>query len=140
MDDYSSSSFEDFLFMLLVGLFLAEIVIGAVHIFGALIRTIICINTNKPIGKLKTYWIMVGIYFLIFAGLYFGESFILNTISINSLSDSNHYMDELKLYQYFMCAHIFWICIAWGIAVWYWIKIVFAKSKKEPISIINESL
>ncbi len=140
MDDYSSNSFEDFLYMGIIALFLTQIIVGGVQVFGALIRTIILVNSKEAIGKLKIYWIMVSIYVLVFAGLYFAESFILNNISIDTLSETNNYIDKLQLYQYFMCAHIGWVFLAWGIAIWYWIKIVFVKSKKEPTTLINESL
>ncbi len=138
MDEYSSNSNEDFFFMLIVGLFLFEIVVGTIQLLGALIRTIICVNNKKSIGILKTYWIMVGIYFLVFAGLYFTENYIMSSISINDYSDTNNYLDKLKLYQYFMFAHGVWIVLAWGIAIWYCIKIVFVKRKN--IAKINNSL
>ncbi|MBK6984847.1 MAG: hypothetical protein IPH32_08840 [Bacteroidetes bacterium] len=129
MDEYSTNSNDDLLFSLIVGLFLLEIAVGAIQILGALIRTIICINNKQAIGKLKTYWIMVGIYFLVFAGLYFAENYIISHITINYYSDTGNYLDRLKLYQYFMFAHVAWIILAWGIAIWYCIKIIFVKHK-----------
>ena len=138
MDEYSTNSNDDLFFSLIVGLFLLEIAVGAVQVLGALIRTIICINNKQPIGKLKTYWIMVGIYFLVFAGLYFAEHYIMSNITIDNTSDINKYLDNFKIYQYFMCAHIAWIVVAWGIAIWYCIKIVFVK-RKNTIG-INHSL
>lgn len=136
MDEYSSSSNEDLFFMFLVGLFLFEIIVGIVQLLGALIRTIICIIKEKPIGNLKIYWIMVVIYFLVFAGLFFAEDYILSNISIDNTSDM--YLDDIRIYQYVLYAHIIWIFLAWGIAIWYCIKIVFVKRKRTTE--INNSL
>ena len=142
MDEYSSNNNDDLIFMFFVSIFLIEIVVGVVQILGALIRTIICINDKQSIGKLKTYWIMVGVYFLVFGGLYFAEHYIMSNIRIDNFSDTNNYLDKFKLYQYFMYAHVVWVILAWGIAIWYCIQIVFVKRKKskEPITLINESL
>ncbi len=123
--------------MIIVGIFLLEIAVGIVQLIGALVRTIICINTKKPIGKLKSYWIMTGIYFFIFVCLYFAEDYIMRNITINDFSDTANYLDKIRLYQYFVYAHVIWVFLAWGIATWYWIRIVFAKQKNNPI--ISES-
>ena len=136
MDEYSTNSNEDFFLMLVVGIFLLEIVVGASQLLCALIRTIICINTKKPIGKLKAYWIMVGIYFLVFAGLYFAENYVMSNIRIDNTSDMDKYLYNFRTYQYFMYAHIAWIALAWGIAIWYCINIVFVK-RKNTIEITN---
>lgn len=129
MDEYSTNSYEDFFFMMVVGIFLLEIAVGAFQLFGALIRTIICINHNEPIGKLKIYWIMVGIYFLVFAGLYFTSNYIISSIDIGTISETTNYMDRFQWYSYLMIAQIVWIFLAWGIAIWYCINIVFVKRK-----------
>jgi uncharacterized membrane protein len=129
MDDYSTNNNDDLFFSLIVGLFLLEIAVGAIQVLGALIRTIICLNNKQPTGKLKIYWIMLGIYFLVFAGLWFSESFILNNMSIDFISDDTNYMERLKWYMCFLYARIAWIVLAWGIAIWYCINIVFVKRK-----------
>lgn len=138
MDEYSTNSNDDLFFSLIVGLFLLEIAVGAIQLLGALIRTIICINNKQAIGKLKTYWMMVGIYFLVFAGLCFSESLILNNMSIDCMSDDNHYMDRVYWYMGFLYARIAWIVLAWGIAIWYCIQIVFVKRKNTTT--LNHSL
>jgi hypothetical protein len=138
MDDYSTNNYEDFFFVIMIGLIFLEIIVGVVQVLSALIRTMICINIKQPIGKLKIYWIMVGIYFLVFAGLCFSESFILSNISIDNFSDDTNYMDRLNWYMWFLYARIAWIILAWGIAVWYCINIVFVK-RKNTIE-INHSL
>lgn len=129
MDEYSTNNYEDFFFVIMIGFMLLEIVVGVVQVLGALVRTIICMNDKQPLGKLKFYWIMVGIYFLVFAGLCFSESFILSNISIDNFSDDTNYMDRLYWYTWFLYARIAWIVIAWGIAIWYCINIVFVKRK-----------
>lgn len=111
--------------MLIVGAFLLEIVVGVVQVLGALIRTIICVNTKQPIGKLKTYWIMVSIYFLVFAGLYYSRD-----ILSASLFNNNTWLHEYwRWHMILLYIHITWIVLAWGIAIWYCINIVFAKRK-----------
>jgi hypothetical protein len=130
MEDYSTNNYEDFLFSLIVGIMLLEVVVGVVQIVGALIRTIVCLNNKRPIGKLKTYWIVVGSYILIFAGLYYGESIILSNISINAISDSENYADWTDWYMWFVYIRIAWIILAWVIAIWYCVAIVFVKRKK----------
>ena len=125
MDEYSSNSNEDFFFMLIVGVFLLEIVVGVVQVLGALIRTIICINTKQSIGKLKAYWIMVSIYFLVFAGLYYSRDILSANLFRNN--DWNH--EYWKWHMILLYIHIAWIILAWGIAIWYCINIVFAKRK-----------
>ena len=57
MVDNSPAGYGDFIFSIIVGLFLLEIVVGAIQLLGALIRTIICINNKQPIEKLKTYYL-----------------------------------------------------------------------------------
>jgi hypothetical protein len=137
MEENSPAGYGDLIFSIIVGVFLLEIAVGAIQVLGALIRTIICINNKQAIGKLKTYWIMVGIYFLVFAGLYFTENYIMSNMTIDDYSDNGgSFLDRLKLYQYFMFAHVAWIILAWGIAIWYCIKIVFVK-RKNTIEIIN---
>ncbi len=129
MDEYSTNNYEDFFFVIMIGFMLLEIIVGVVQVLGALVRTIICMNDKQPLGKLKIYWIMVGIYFLVFAGLIFTESLILSNTSIDNFADDTSYMDRLKWYMWFLYARIAWIVIAWGIAIWYCINIVFVKRK-----------
>lgn len=125
MDEYSSNGFEDFFFSMTILSFLLEIVIGSFQLLGALIRTIILFNSGQPIGRLKIYWIMVGIYFIVFFGLCFFEDYLLNNISIDN--DFDMHLDDIRIYQYALYVHIIWVLLAWGIAIWYCIKIVFAK-------------
>lgn len=136
MDEYSSSGFEDLFLLLIVVLFLAEIVIGSIQLLGALIRTVICLNNSQSIGKLKTYWLMVGVYFIVFFGLYFLEDYFMNNICIDNEMDIH--LDDIRYYQYALYTQIIWVFLAWGIAIWYWIKIVFAKHKNAPV--INNSI
>lgn len=127
MDEYSSNSNEDFFFSMTILIFLLEIAVGGIQLLGALIRTVILVNSGQSIGKLKIYWIMIGIYFLVFFGLYFTENYIINDISFSDVSGADNYLGRMDLYQYLMFAHIAWVFLAWGIAIWYCIKIVFVK-------------
>lgn len=136
MDEYSSNGNEDLFLLLIVGLFLAEILVGAIQLLGALIRTVICINNSQSLGKLKTYWIMVGIYFIVFFGLYFLEDYLMNNICIDNALEMH--LEDIRIYQYALYTHIIWVFLAWGIAIWYWIKIVFVK-RKSTTEINNSS-
>jgi hypothetical protein len=138
MDEYLTNGNDDLLFSLIVGLFLLEIAVGAIQVLGALIRTIICINNKQTIGKLKTYWIIVGVYFLIFFGLYFAQYLVISVFRLDTLSANDNYHERFQWYTYLMIALIFWVFVAWGIAIWYCIKIVFVK-RKNTIE-INHSL
>lgn len=129
MDEYSTNNNDDLLFSLIVGLFLLEIAVGAIQVLGALIRTIICVNNKQAIGKLKTYWIMVGVYFLIYFGLNMAQYLIISAVGLETLSTTNDYHDRFQWSSYLMIAQIVWIVLAWGIAIWYCIKIVFVKRK-----------
>jgi hypothetical protein len=128
MENYSSTE-DDFIYMLLVGLFLTEFAVGAIQLIGALIRTFILISKNKPLGKLKTYWMMVLIYFILFGALYFTQQYLLNHIWFKDFNqfNSENYLLKIKVYSYFMYAYIVWIALAWLIAIWYCIYIVFSK-------------
>ena len=136
MEENSPAGYGDLIFSIIVGIFLLEIAVGAIQVLGALVRTIICMNDKQPLGKLKIYWIMVAIYFSVFVVLWFVESFILNNMSIDNFVDDTNYMDRFKWYMYFLYARIAWIILAWGIAIWYCINIVFVK-RKNTIEIIN---
>ncbi len=138
MDEYSTNNNDDLLFSLIVGLFLLEIAVGAIQVLGALIRTIICINNKQAIGKLKTYWIIVGVYFLLFFGLYFAQYLVISAFRLDTLSTNDNYHERFQWYTYLMIVLIFWVFAAWGIAIWYCIKIVFVK-RKNTIE-INHSL
>jgi hypothetical protein len=127
MDEYSTNSNDDLLFSLIVGLFLLEIAVGAIQVLGALIRTIIYINNKQAIGKLKTYWIMVGIYFLITISIYITQHFVLDVTTYEALSNTNDDFDKFQWSRYLMVAQVVWVFVAWGIAIWYCIKIVFVK-------------
>ena len=135
MDNYSSSSTDELLYMLLVGLFLIEFAVGVVQLIGAIIRTIVTINKNKPSRKLKIYWIVVLGYFLVFVALYYLQQYFINSIISNNLNNFNSeaYLTRMKMYSYFMYTYIGWIAAAWLVAVWYWVYIVFAKNKKEIV-------
>jgi len=125
MEENSPAGYGDLIFSIIVGLFLLEIAVGAIQILGALIRTVVCINNKQSIGKLKTYWIMVGIYFLVFAGLYYSRD-ILSAGLFNNNAWSHEYW---KWHMILLYVHIVWVFLAWGIAIWYCIKIVFVKRK-----------
>ena len=135
MDNYSSSSTDELLYMLLVGLFLIEFAVGIVQLIGAIIRTIVTINNGKPSRNLKNYWITVLSYFLVFVALYYLQQYFINSIISNNLNNFNSeaYLTKMKMYSYFMYAYIGWIAAAWLVAVWYWVYIVFAKNKKEIV-------
>ena len=111
MENYSSSSTDEMLELLMIYLFLAEFAVGVIQLFGAIIRTAILIIKNKPVGQLKSYWIMVLIYFLVFGILY-----LLQQLSINIGYNSSSII-------------IIWISTAWLIAIWYCINIVFKKTQ-----------
>jgi hypothetical protein len=138
MEENSPAGYGDLIFSIIVGIFLLEIAVGAIQILGALIRTIICINNKQAIGKLKTYWIIVGVYFLIFFGLYFAQYLVISGFRLDTLSANDNYHERFQWYTYLMIALIFWVFAAWGIAIWYCIKIVFVK-RKNTIE-INHSL
>jgi hypothetical protein len=138
MEENSPAGYGDLIFSIIVGIFLLEIAVGAIQILGALIRTIICINNKQAIGKLKTYWIIVGVYFLLFFGLYFAQYLVISAFRLDTLSANDNYHERFQWYTYLMIALIFWVFAAWGIAIWYCIKIVFVK-RKNTIE-INHSL
>ena len=138
MEDNSPAGYGDLIFSIIVGIFLLEIAVGAIQVLGALIRTIICINNKQAIGKLKTYWIIVGVYFLLFFGLYFAQYLVISAFRLDTLSANDNYHERFQWYTYLMIALIFWVFAAWGIAIWYCIKIVFVK-RKNTIE-INHSL
>ncbi len=79
---------------------LIQLIVGFVQLLGAFMRTIYGLVTKQPMVHLWIYWLMVSIYFLV---LYFISEF------------DGHFL-------------IFWIAMAWGIAFYYWIAIVFKKS------------
>ena len=138
MEENSPAGYGDLIFSIIVGIFLLEIAVGAIQVLGALIRTIICINNKQAIGKLKTYWIMVGIYFLVFAGFYFAQYLFISAFSLDTLSANDDYHERFQWYTYLMIALIFWVFAAWGIAIWYCINIVFV-TRKNTTDIINPS-
>jgi hypothetical protein len=126
---------SDFFFGFLVCLFLAEFVTGVVQVVGAIIRTIIKLNKGEPLGHLKTYWIIVGIYFFVLAILYSIYRYILNIVTASLLNamdldntnsyESSNYDNYMSWTGYLGIAMAVWIFLAWAIAIWYNIKIVF---------------
>ncbi len=90
------SSNDDLLILVLM----AQFVVGAIQLVLALIQTIVRLNQQKPLGNLKTYWSLVGIYFL--GGLF--------TWAIVS---QIHGLDMLGWA---------WFFSAWSIAVYYIVK------------------
>jgi hypothetical protein len=130
MTENSPAGYGDLIYSIIIVLFLFEFAIGIIQLLGALIRTIIRINTKQPIGKLKTYWIVVGVYFLIHFGLNMAQYLIIRLVGLETLSSSNDYHDRFNLSAYLIFAQIVWIFLAWGIAIWYCIQIVFLKQKK----------
>ena len=145
MDDYQS---EDPLYVtILIYLFLTELAVGAIQLIGALIRTLILLSKNKPLGKLKRYWMMVLIYCIIFVALYFTQQYIINNIWFRDINhyNSENYLVQIKVYSYFMYAYIIWIALAWLIAIWYSIHIVFNKesytlsTSREAVNVISEN-
>jgi hypothetical protein len=81
---------------------------------------------------------MVGIYFLVFSGLYIAENYMISNVRIDDFTDTGDYIDNFRLYQYLVYAHVIWMILAWGIAIWYCIKIVFVK-RKNTTDINNSS-
>lgn len=81
---------------------------------------------------------MVGIYFLILAVLYVAYRYVLSeAISpiLNSLDnqgnyDTQNYENYMIWVRYLGFGMAAWIFVAWGIAIWYNIKIVFNRQAK----------
>jgi hypothetical protein len=131
---------SDFFFSFVVLLFLAEFVTGVVQVIGAIIRTGIKLTKGEPLGHLKTYWIIVGIYFLILGILYGIYRYLLAAITellFNATNPDNpdnypsqNYDNTMDWIGYLGIAMAVWIFLAWGIAIWYNIKIVFNKKRK----------
>lgn len=91
-----SASNKDLLILILM----AQFVVGAIQLFLALIQTIIRLNQQKPLGNLKTYWTLVGAYFL-------GGGLIWLIVS------QSHSLEPLGWT---------WFLSAWAIAVYYVVK------------------
>jgi hypothetical protein len=89
------------IFLFMVG-GLAQILVGVIQLMGALIRTVKALSNHQSLKKLCIYWTSVAGYFLIWMTLY-------------NLG-----------YNWF-----FLIPIAWIIAIWYAIMIVFNKKANE---------
>jgi hypothetical protein len=120
---------DDFFFGVIVLLFLAEFVTGLVQLIGAIIRTSIKVSKGEPLGRLKTYWIMVGIYFLVLLLFYVAYQYLLGSINPDDY-ESEKYERYMDWYGYLAIATAIWIFAAWGIAIWYNIKIVFNRKSK----------
>ena len=132
MEENSPAGYGDLFFSIIVAVMLLEVAIGFVQLIGALIRTAICFSNKQPIGKLKTYWIMVGIYFLVFAGMYYSREILSNYI----FRGGTNYNVYWKWHMTLLYVQIAWIILAWGIAIWHCIQIVFVK-RKNTIEINN---
>ena len=125
MENYQS---EDPLFItVLIYLFLTELAIGTIQLIGALIRTLILLSKNKPLGKLKTYWIMVLIYLIGMAAIYYGQQLMLSNLFIANSSSTTINSNGMCII-YFVYGYITWIALAWLIAIWYAVVIVFNKT------------
>lgn len=85
--------------LILAGLIL-QFVVGALQLLIALIQTIMRRSKGVPLGNLKTYWILVGVYSL---GL----------IALCFLMTVDHGFEEPCL---------IWFLSAWGIAVYYMVQ------------------
>ena len=130
----SLSSFfgNDFIFGFLIFLFIAEFVVGIVQLIGALVRTIIRLNSGNGIGNLKLYWIMVACYFLVGGILYAVYMWTVESQNIYDYSSNDNYESFesiMHVQQILMVCSIIWIAVAWGIAIWYWTKVVFTKKQ-----------
>lgn len=98
----STNDDGDWMILLFILGGIAQIMVGAIQLIGALIRTVIAISSHQSMKKLSMYWICVVIYFFI-------------TITLYKLG-----------YEWF-----FFIPCAWIIAIWYAIMIVFNKKANE---------
>lgn len=137
---------EGLLFSIIIWLFLIEIAVGASQLTGGLIRTIIKLNSEKSLEKLKTYWIIVVVYLVVFIILYclliyFQEkSFAHSYEHYNESTGEYDYSKENSGTNYWNYlgytykAIIVWTSLAWLIAIWYWKNIVFTKANITTIT------
>ncbi len=111
---------------MLILLYLLEIPVGITQLIAAFIRTLIKLNKGEPLGYLKTYWIIVGIYFLVLLAMYIGYNYVSTNINY---SDFSSYDTSGMLYWKGMISSsaIVWVGLAWFIAIWYWVKICSPK-------------
>ncbi len=130
---------EGLIFTIIIWLFLIEILVGFIQLIGALVRTIIKLNSGQQLGKLKTYWIIVGIYF----GAFVIQYYLLTYLSEKSFAHSTERFDEttgeynysndgiatdyFALLKYSYIGLVTWTALAWLIAIWYCTNIVFTK-------------
>lgn len=118
-------------FGLFIIIFLGEIVVGVVQLIGALVRTIVRLNKGESIGNLKTYWIMVSIYFFVAALMYVAYLYFVESLFSNTMNyDYEDYERKAQWTDILMMAAGVWVVAAWIIAIWYWIKVVFARKPK----------
>ena len=82
---------------------LVQFFVGAIQLLGGFVRTIYGLVTKQEMKQLWRYWLMVAIYFLV----------LIVICEANS--------------QFVMV----WIPLAWVIAIWYWVVIVFKNKKIE---------
>jgi len=134
MNEYSSNNYDDMIFVTIAFIFILEILIGVVQLLGAFIRTMIFLNKGQQIGKLKTYWIVIGIYFTIYIGINLADQYIRkNYFLYDETSEYNYY--KLSEYDdYILYIYIFCILAAWPIAMWYSYNIVFKKRTNKSIN------
>lgn len=116
-------------FDIIVLVFLAEFVTGIVQLTGATIRTIIKLSKGEPLGHLKTFWIIVGIYFMILFVLYGLHEYLFDSFNPGGM-EPEHLGNYLLWGYYLMIAIVAWLFAAWGIAIWYNIRIVFNRKPK----------
>lgn len=121
----SSFTDSDTFFGIMVILMILQFIVGVVQLVGAFIRTIIRLNKGQRLGNLKIYWIMVAVYFFVFLILYFIYLYLSNK---NDDTDWNAYMRNLEEIALLIKAAYVWFYTAWGIAIWYNIKVVFNKN------------
>jgi len=114
------------MFSILIILYLLEIPVGIVQLITAFIRTVIKLNKGEPLRNLKTYWIVVGLYFLVLVAMYFSYNYVLSNLNYGNYSSDNF----SKMYYWkglISSSAIAWVGMAWFIAIWYWVNVFFLK-------------
>lgn len=130
---------ESILVNIIIWLFLIEIPVGVIQLIGALVRTIFKLNSNEPLGKLKKYWVVIIIYLIVFiilynALIYFSEkSFAYQNLRYDEVTGEYDYSQNKVATNYYIFLEytyisiITWTILAWLIAIWYCVKIVFTQ-------------
>lgn len=106
---------ESILVNIIIWLFLIEIPVGVIQLIGALVRTIVKLNSNEPLGKLKKYWTIVGCYFL---------AHLILILFLKLLYIGDDFKAELVFTWVLI---LLLTLLAWLIAIWYCVKIVFTQ-------------